>query len=317
MLLYASLLGVLDPILTIACAGAYRPPFIIGTDSGRQNANRAKKAFSDALGGGSDHLAIVQAFKEWEVACRNGRQAENQFLWNNSLSGSTLHMIKGMRTQLITTLTQHSFIVNLKSASYNANATSLVRAVLAVGMYPLVGRMLPQCRAPTLGTLKGERVRIHPGSVNARFEFSEDELKNTSSSTTLACFEEITRNESNMYVERFNTNVGNEFNLIANTVKVEADPPVVDPLTGERFKTWYAVSTFNVLGWDYIRLPLHKLLKCAVTIEAIQSICLRVERQRNPAANLECLHTTSIVLTDSDHNLLGLNRLKSLSGGEE
>ena len=63
MLLYASLLGVLDPILTIACAGAYRPPFIIGTDSVRQNANRAKKGFSDALGGGSDHLAIVRAFK--------------------------------------------------------------------------------------------------------------------------------------------------------------------------------------------------------------------------------------------------------------
>ena len=84
MLLYASLLGVLDPILTIACAGAYRPPFIIGTDSGRQNANRAKKGFSDSLGGGSDHLAIIRAFKEWEVACRNGRQAENQFLWNNS-----------------------------------------------------------------------------------------------------------------------------------------------------------------------------------------------------------------------------------------
>ena len=73
MLLYASLLGVLDPILTIACAGAYRPPFIIGTDSGRQNANRAKEGFSDALGGGSDHLAIVRAFKEWEVARRNGR----------------------------------------------------------------------------------------------------------------------------------------------------------------------------------------------------------------------------------------------------
>jgi formylglycine-generating enzyme required for sulfatase activity len=43
-----------------------------------------KKRFSDALGGGSDHLAIIRAFKEWEVACRNGRQAEKQFLWNNS-----------------------------------------------------------------------------------------------------------------------------------------------------------------------------------------------------------------------------------------
>ena len=225
-MLYASLLGVLDPILTIACAGAYRPPCIIGTDSGRQNANRAKESFSDALGGGSDHLAIIRAFKEWEVAaCRNGRQAENQFLWNNSLSGSTLHMIKGMRMQLITALTQRGFIQNLQSASYNTNATSLVRAVLAVGMYPLVGRMLPQCRAPTLGTLKGERVRIHPGSVNARFEFSQDELENTSSSTTtLACFEEITRNESNMYVRDSTLISGTSLVLIANTKKLKPIP---------------------------------------------------------------------------------------------
>ena len=320
MLLYASLLGVLDPILTIACAGAYRPPFIIGTDSGRQNANRAKKAFSDALGGGSDHLAIVQAFKEWEVACRNGRQAENQFLWNNSLSGSTLHMIKGMRTQLITTLTQHSFIVNLKSASYNANATSLVRAVLAVGMYPLVGRMLPQCRAPTLGTLKGERVRIHPGSVNVRFEFSEDELKNTSSSTTtLACFEEITRNESNMYVRDSTLMSGTSLILIANTVKVEADPPVVDPLTGESFpKPGIPSALLNVDDWITFRLPLTQIAQmCTLRLRLFKAFASRVERAKKPlAANLqECLHTTSVVLADSDHNLLGLNRLNRFSGG--
>jgi len=320
MLLYASLLGVLDPILTIACAGAYRPPFIIGTDSGRQNANRAKKAFSDALGGGSDHLAIVQAFKEWEVACRNGRQAENHFLWNNSLSGSTLHMIKGMRMQLITALTQRSFIQNLQSASFNANATSLVRAVLAVGMYPLVGRMLTQCRAPTLGTLKGERVRIHPGSVNARFEFTEDELENTSSSTTtLACFEEITRNESNMYVRDSTLMSGTSLVLIANTVKVEADPPVVDPLTGESFpKPGVPSALLNVDDWISFRVPLTQIAQlCTLRLRLFKAFASRVERAKKPlAASLQqCLHTTSVVLADSDHSLLGARRQFVPRGG--
>jgi len=320
MLLYASLLGVLDPILTIACAGAYRPPFIIGTDSGRQNANRAKKGFSDALGGGSDHLAIVQAFKEWEVACRNGRQAENEFLWNNSLSGSTLHMIKGMRMQLITALTQRGFIQNLQSASYNTNATSLVRAVLAVGMYPLVGRMLPQCRAPTLGTLKGERVRIHPGSVNARFEFSQDELENTSSSTTtLACFEEITRNESNMYVRDSTLISGTSLVLIANTVKVEADPPVVDPLTGESFpKPGVPSALLNVDDWISFRVPLTQIAQlCTLRLRLFKAFASRVERTKKPlAANLQqCLHATSVVLADSDHNLLGARNQNIQRGG--
>ena len=92
------------------------------------------------------------------------------------------------------------------------------------------------------------------GSVNARFEFSEDELKNTSSSTTtLACFEEITRNESNMYVRDSTLMSGTSLILIANTVKVEADPPVSsrdDPLTGESFpKPGIPSALLNVDDW--------------------------------------------------------------------
>jgi len=36
MLLYATLLGVLDPVLTVACAAAYRSPFVVSTDGGRE-----------------------------------------------------------------------------------------------------------------------------------------------------------------------------------------------------------------------------------------------------------------------------------------
>ena len=37
MLLYATLLGVLDPVLTVACAAAYRSPFIMSMDGNREN----------------------------------------------------------------------------------------------------------------------------------------------------------------------------------------------------------------------------------------------------------------------------------------
>ena len=53
MILYAALFGVLDPILTVACAAAYRPPFIISAD-GRKSGDAARAAFSNDAGGGSD-----------------------------------------------------------------------------------------------------------------------------------------------------------------------------------------------------------------------------------------------------------------------
>ena len=174
------------------------------------------------------------------------------------------------------------------------------------------------CRAftPTTSSvaLKGERVRIHPGSVNARFEFSQDELENTSlSTTTLACFEEITRNESNMYVRDSTLISGTSLVLIANTVKVEADPPVVDPLTGESFpKPGVPSALLNVDDWISFRVPLTQIAQlCTLRLRLFKAFASRVDCTKKPlAANLQqCLHTTSVVLADSDHNLLHCQNL--------
>ena len=43
MILYAALFGVLDPILTVACAAAYRPPFIISADGRKSGDARARR----------------------------------------------------------------------------------------------------------------------------------------------------------------------------------------------------------------------------------------------------------------------------------
>ena len=169
MLLYATLLGVLDPVLTVACAAAYRSPFVMSMDGNREAGKAARYAFSDEAGGGSDHLAVVRAFAGWESArARGGVGAERQFNQRNCTSGATLNMLKGMRQQLVTALAGRGLIADVHRASENAAAGSLVRAVLAVGMYPLIGRLLvPGAgqaagggQKATLATLRGEKVRF-------------------------------------------------------------------------------------------------------------------------------------------------------------
>jgi len=58
MLLYATLLGVLDPVLTVACAAAYRSPFVMSTDAGggREAGKMARAEFSNQAGGRASHV---------------------------------------------------------------------------------------------------------------------------------------------------------------------------------------------------------------------------------------------------------------------
>ena len=69
-----------------------------------------------------------------------GSGGERDFLARHSLSGATLNMLRGMRQQLVTALSGRGLISDLRAASCHAHSGPLVRAALAVGMYPLVGR---------------------------------------------------------------------------------------------------------------------------------------------------------------------------------
>jgi hypothetical protein len=75
-------------------------------------------------------------------------------------------MIAGLRSQLAQALSARG----MPMASTHASSPGLVRAVLGAGLYPLVGTLLPTSShaKPTLATLRGEKVRIHPSSVNGR-----------------------------------------------------------------------------------------------------------------------------------------------------
>ena len=243
MLLYATLLGVLDPVLTVACAAAYRSPFVVSMEGGREAGKRARHGFSDEAGGGSDHLAVARAFVGWEQArARGGSGSERTFNGRYSLSGATLNMLRGMRQQLVTALSGRGLVRNLPAASSNAGAGSLVRAVLAVGMYPLIGRLLVPGvgqqagggMKATLATLRGEKVKIHPHSVNCKLH---DAVPRTGPrgvgkpAPVLVCFDDITRGESQMYVKESTVVSATSLVLVASSLTVEQLPPVELPGT--------------------------------------------------------------------------------------
>ena len=198
----------------------------------------ARRGFSDEAGGGSDHLAVARAFVGWEQArARGGGGGERQFNTRNSLSGATLNMLRGMRQQLVSALSSRGLVRNLRDASGNAGAGSLVRAVLAVGMYPLMGRLLVPGAGQqagggmkaTLATLRGEKVKIHPHSVNCKLH---DQVPRTGPdgagkpAPVLVCFDDITRGESQMYVKESTVVSAAALVLVAASLTVEALPPV-------------------------------------------------------------------------------------------
>ena len=235
MLLYATLLGVLDPVLTVACAAAYRSPFVMAMDGNREAGKLARQGFSNEAGGASDHLAVSRAFAGWETSRANGGSSgERAFNQRNSLSGATLNMLRGMRSQLLTALSGRGLIHDLRGASANAGAGSLVRAVLAVGMYPLVGRLLVPGvgannagggRTPTLATLRGEKVKIHPHSVNAKLHDAARSSGVADKGPTLVCFDDVTRGEAQLYVRECTAVSAASLVLVASSLTVEALPP--------------------------------------------------------------------------------------------
>ena len=130
MMLFASMLSTTKPNLTAACAASYRSPFVMPLDpEQKKRAEAAKRSFSDEYGGSSDHLATTAAFERWDDAKRFGN--ERRFLDEHQLTGATLSMIAGMRSQLEGALMDRGVLRDHRNANMNARDPALVRAALA------------------------------------------------------------------------------------------------------------------------------------------------------------------------------------------
>ena len=74
MLVFAAILGCLDPVLTVAAAISSRSPFVSPLER-REAADAAKRGFAREQ---SDHLAVMAAYQAWRDARAEGRCASTR-----------------------------------------------------------------------------------------------------------------------------------------------------------------------------------------------------------------------------------------------
>ncbi|CAH1253699.1 YTHDC2 [Branchiostoma lanceolatum] len=165
MVLYSVVLKCLDPVLTIACALAYRDPFILPNQpSQKRAAVYCRKKFS--AGANSDHMALLRAFQGWQKAKSDGW--ERSFCEKNFLCQATMEMIFGMRTQLLGQLRASGFVRargggDIRDLNTNSENWAVIKAALCAGSYPNMVRV--DRENLWLTTQMEKSVRFHNTSV--------------------------------------------------------------------------------------------------------------------------------------------------------
>ncbi|KAM9328553.1 putative ATP-dependent RNA helicase DHX57 [Pholidichthys leucotaenia] len=201
LMLFGAIFRCLDPALTIAASLAFKSPFVSPWDK-REEANEKKLAFAVAS---SDHLALLQAYKGWCCAAKNGHQAGFLYCRENFLSWRSLQEIASLKRQFAELLSDIGFIKEglrartiehmsskgtdgvLEATGPETNLNSenirLMSAMLCAALYPNVvqvrapqrsykmtskGVMKTQPKANELRFMtKGDDcVYVHPSSVN-------------------------------------------------------------------------------------------------------------------------------------------------------
>nr|XP_056709065.1 putative ATP-dependent RNA helicase DHX57 [Euleptes europaea] len=201
LMLFGTIFRCLDPALTIAASRTYKTPFVSPWDK-REEAFKKKLEFAV---GNSDYLALLQAYKGWRLASKEGFQASYNFCRQNFLSENVLQEMASLKRQFTELLSDIGFVKEglrakdierkwshggdgiLDATGEEANANSenvkLVSAILCAALYPNVVQVkIPDGKyqktsagavkmKPKAGELKFVTknegyVHIHPSSVN-------------------------------------------------------------------------------------------------------------------------------------------------------
>ncbi|XP_025752231.1 3'-5' RNA helicase YTHDC2 isoform X1 [Manacus vitellinus] len=173
MVLCAVALKCLDPVLTIACALAYRDPFVLpALASQKRAAMLCRKRFT--AGTFSDHMVLLRAFQAWQKARSDGW--ERAFCEKNFLSQATMEIIVGMRTQLLGQLRASGFVrtrggADIRDVNTNSENWAVVKAALVAGMYPNLVHV--DRESLVLTGPKEKKVRLHPTSVLSQTQYKK------------------------------------------------------------------------------------------------------------------------------------------------
>ncbi|WVN88411.1 uncharacterized protein L203_103620 [Cryptococcus depauperatus CBS 7841] len=191
-LLVATMLGCLDPALTVAATLNSKSPFVtpFGFES---QARAAKQSFAV---GNSDFLTIANVFMSWRKASDNPRFVQT-FCRKNFVSLRNLQQIEELRQQLLAYLIDSSF-VNVNPTQRQAISQSrfsrgvqthfvpippelntngenfnVLNAALVAGLYP---KLLVLDESGSMKTISNQQsVVIHPSSVNFKLPYNEFE----------------------------------------------------------------------------------------------------------------------------------------------
>ncbi|XP_038595175.1 putative ATP-dependent RNA helicase DHX57 isoform X1 [Micropterus salmoides] len=201
LMLFGAIFRCLDPALTIAASLAFKSPFVSPWDK-REEANEKKLAFALA---NSDHLALLQAYKGWCCAAKNGNRAGFLYCRENFLSWRGLQEIASLKRQFAELLSDIGFIkeglrariiermcsngtdgvveATGPEANLNSENIRLMSAMLCAALYPNVVqvrspqgsykmtskgvmKMQPKANEFSFMTKSDGCVHVHPSSVN-------------------------------------------------------------------------------------------------------------------------------------------------------
>ncbi|XP_047180818.1 DExH-box ATP-dependent RNA helicase DExH6-like [Vigna umbellata] len=218
MLFFAILMNCLEPALTLACASEYRDPFTLPMlPEEKKRATAAKSELASLYGGCGDQFAVLAAFECWNNSKKMGLEA--RFCSQYFVSSGAMHMLSGMRRQLQAELIRNGFIhEDASSYSVNAYDPGVLHAVLVAGLYPMVGRFIPNKigKRFIVETAGGDKVRLHNHSTNFKLSF----MKNLDH--TLIVYDEITRSDVGMNIR--NCTVVGQLPLLLLSTEIAVAP---------------------------------------------------------------------------------------------
>ncbi|XP_055837370.1 ATP-dependent DNA/RNA helicase DHX36 [Episyrphus balteatus] len=173
MILMGTLFRCVDPITTVASAISYKDPFYLPLGKEKQ-VDAAKKRLSNDTK--SDHLMIVNVINEYRRAQQYN--AERHFCFDNFVSQSVVSQLERMKKQFCELLEGASFAESsdprAQELNINSNNYTLLRAVIAAGLYPNMAyiRKLRRSRNRVqpviqMSTPTDRSVKFHPTSVNS------------------------------------------------------------------------------------------------------------------------------------------------------
>ncbi|XP_065188763.1 3'-5' RNA helicase YTHDC2-like isoform X2 [Sycon ciliatum] len=161
MVLYSVLFCCLEPVVIIACALAYRDPFVLPLRRQKSASEARRHQFS--AGSLSDHITVYHAYQEW-LKRGPGTPAAYRFCSENFLSHPVLQTIHGMSRQLHGQLVSAGFVNKFNESWKDSNSrkVAVVKAVLCAGLYPSVARRNPVTHR--LMTPRENKIYIHASS---------------------------------------------------------------------------------------------------------------------------------------------------------